>query len=111
MVYSFSDRNGNPFSMILILCIYRIKLDLLIYYRDNLIASSGTVGDWIDLAVVPNALGVDFPERLAKWLAYKKNGIGLIDSSQGRSSNLNTTFNGFDDTVKAQVYSGNSVCD
>lgn len=54
------------------------------------------------MAVVPNALGVDFPERLAKWLAYKKNGIGLIDSSQEGAQILNTTFNGFDDTVKAQ---------
>ena len=98
----FSDRNGNPFSMILNTMHLQDKLDLLIYYRDNLIASSGTVGDWIDLAVVPNALGVDFPERLAKWLAYKKNGIGLIDSSQEGAQMLNTTFNGFDDTVKAQ---------
>ena len=62
----FSDRNGNPFSMILNTMHLQDKLDLLIYYRDNLIASSGTVGDWIDLAVVPNALGVDFPERLER---------------------------------------------
>ena len=34
-------------------------------------------------------------------MAYKKNGIGLIDSSQ-EGQPMNTIFNGFDDTVKAQ---------
>ena len=79
-----------------------MKYDLLCFYRDNLISSSGTVGDWIDLAFVPQALGVEFPERLQKWLAYKKQGLGLIDSSQDGAQMMNTIFNGFDDTVKAQ---------
>jgi len=35
-------------------------------------------------------------------LAYKKNGLALFDSSQEGTEMLNTTFNGFDDTVKAQ---------
>lgn len=34
-------------------------------------------------------------------MAYKKNGVGLIDTSQ-EGQPLNTIFNGFDDTVKAQ---------
>ena len=79
-----------------------MKYDLLIYYRDNLIATSGTVGDWIDLAHVPQVLGVELPERLEKWLAYKKNGLALFDSSQEGANILNTTFNGYDDTIKAQ---------
>lgn len=79
-----------------------MKYDLLCFYRDNLISSSGTVGDWIDLAFVPQALGVDLPEKLQKWLAYKKQGIGIIDSSQEGAQMMNTIFNGFDDTVKAQ---------
>ena len=43
-----------------------------------------------------------------KWLAYKKAGIGLIDTSQegqvgtGQAP-LNTMFNGFDDTIKVQA--------
>jgi hypothetical protein len=45
-------------------------------------------------------------ERIMKWLAYKKQGLGLIDTSQEGQLNtgqapLNTMFNGFDDTVKA----------
>lgn len=71
------------------------------YYRDNLIATSGTVGDWIDIAHIPSALGVELPEKLAKWQAYKKNGMAIIDSSE-EGIPLNTTFGGFDDTVKAQ---------
>lgn len=43
-----------------------------------------------------------------KWLAYKKQGIGLIDTSQEGQLNtgqapIDTIFNGFDDTVKAQA--------
>lgn len=79
-----------------------MKYDLLCFYRDNLIASSGTVGDWVDLAYVPQVLGVDLPERLQKWLAYKKQGLGIIDSSQEGGQSMNTIFNGYDDTVKSQ---------
>lgn len=80
----------------------KTRYDLLLYYRDNLIATSGTVGDWIDLASIPSALGVDMPTQVQKWLAYKKNGIALFDSSQEGANIINTSFNGFDDTVKAQ---------
>ena len=77
---------------------------MLHFYRDNLIANSGTSGDWLDLSVLPNALGVTLPEKIQKWIAYKKTGIGIIDTSQeGRQWNNNTTFSGFDDTVKAQA--------
>lgn len=48
-------------------------------------------------------LGVDLPERIEKWLAYKKNGLALFDSSQEGANLINTTFNGFDDTVKANA--------
>nr|DAW62736.1 MAG TPA: hypothetical protein [Caudoviricetes sp.] len=43
-----------------------MKYDMLLFYRDNLIASSGTVGEWLDLANVPEALGVEMPERIQK---------------------------------------------
>ena len=98
----FSDKNGQPFSLMLNTMALQDKYDLLIYYRDNLIATSGTVGDWIDLAHVPTVLGVELPERIEKWLAYKKNGLALFDSSQEGANILNTTFNGYDDTIKAQ---------
>ena len=98
----FLDKNGEPNSIILKTQSLQDRYDLLAFYKDNLIASSGTVGDWVDLAFVPQVLGVELPERLQKWLAYKKAGLGLIDSSQEGAQMMNTIFNGYDDTVKAQ---------
>lgn len=99
----FSDRNGNPFSLVLATAHLQDQADVLRYHMDSLIASSGTVGDWIDVASLPEFLGQETPERLLKWIAYKKQGIALYDSSQEGANVINTTFNGFDDTVKVQA--------
>ena len=98
----FNDKNGQPYSLMQATMNLQDKYDLLLYSRDNLIATSGTVGDWIDIAHIPVSLGVDMPERIMKWQAYKKNGLALYDSSQEGAQIINTTFNGFDDTIKAQ---------
>jgi hypothetical protein len=73
-----------------------------------LIANSGTAGVIMDQALLPTNLGVHWPERIQKWLAYKKAGIMWVDSTQEGRNNvggapLNTIFNGFDDTLKAQA--------
>lgn len=104
----FVNRGADPYSLVLACADLQDKYDLLHFYRDNLIASSGTVGDWIDISMIPTSLGVKLPERLQKWQAYGKAGMKLIDSSQeGRLATgqapINTLFNGFDDTVKAQA--------
>ena len=99
----FNDKNGQPFSLIQATMGLQDRYDLLTYYRDNLIATSGTIGDWLDLASIPEFLGVEMPERIQKWIAYKKNGLALYDSSQDGAQLLNTTFNGYDDTIKAQA--------
>lgn len=99
----FADKNGAPFSLIVNTMDLQDKYDLCIYYRDSLIANSGTLGDWVDVNHLPVFLGEELPERLQKWLAYKKQGMGLFDSSQEGAQLLNTTFNGFDDTLKAQM--------
>lgn len=79
------------------------RYDLTIYYRDSLIASSGTIGDFLDAAHLPEFLGEEMPERVQKWLAYKKQGVAWIDSSMEGSQMINTAFNGYDDTIKAQT--------
>jgi len=84
------------------------KYDLASFYRDKLIANSGSVGDWINMPTLPTFLGDSMPERIMKWLAYKKMGIGLMDTSQEGQLNtgqapLNTLVNGFDDTIKVQA--------
>lgn len=99
----FLDKNGDPYSLILNTMDLQDKYDLLIYCRDNLIASAGTVGDWIDVAFMPEFLGNTMPERVQAWKAYKKTGMALINSQmEGGERMTNTTFNGYDDTVKVQ---------
>jgi len=95
-----SDRNGDPYSLILATANLQDKFDVLNFYRDNVIAESGSAGDWLDLAYLPKVLGSDLTERLMKWKAYGKAGIKLIDSSQEGLPPMNTTFGGFDDTIK-----------
>lgn len=104
----FLNRGSEPYSLVLACAHLQDRFDLLCFYRDNLIANSGTVGEWIDETLIPSHLGVTMPERLAKWIALKKQGIGLLNSAEeGRLSTgqapLNTIFNGYDDTVKAQA--------
>ena len=104
----FNNRSGEPYSMVNACMVLQDKYDLACFYRDKLIANSGSVGDWINMPTIPTFLGDSMPERIMKWLAYKKQGIGLIDTSQEGQLNtgqapLNTMFNGFDDTVKAQA--------
>ena len=99
----FNDKNGQPFSLIQSTMHLQDRYDLLIYYRDNLIATSGTIGDWVDAASLPAFLGVEMPERIQKWIAYKKNGVAWYDSSQEGAQLINTTFNGYDDSIKAQA--------
>lgn len=104
----FLNRGTEPYSLALACASLQDKYDLLHFYRDNLIANSGTTGDWIDLSLLPNALGDSLAEKLQKFIAYKKTGIAPIDTSQeGRLATgqapLNTAFNGFDDTIKVQA--------
>ena len=104
----FLNRGLKPYSMVLACAHLQDQYNLLHFYRDNLIANSGTIGDWIDYTLIPAELGVNLPERLVKWQALKKQGLAVLDSSQeGRLSSgqapLNTIFNGYDNTVKAQA--------
>lgn len=104
----FLNRSQQPYSLILKCAHLQDRYDLLNYYRDVLIANSGTAGVIMDEALLPTNLGVKWPERVQKWLAYKKSGIMWINSTQeGRNDNgnapMNTIFNGFDDTLKSQA--------
>lgn len=103
-----ANRSNQPYSLVLACVNLQDKYDLLNFYRDNLIASSGTVGDIIDVSMLPKFLGVNLTDKIQKALAWKKQGVFLIDSSQeGRLGNgqtaPNTIYNGYDDTVKVQA--------
>lgn len=79
------------------------RYDLLQFFKESIISQSGTTGDWVDIAHLPEVLGASLEDRLQKWIAYKKSGLALIDSSQEGSQMMNTTFGGYDDTVKLQT--------
>ena len=102
----FLNRSQQPYSLILKCAHLQDRYDLLHFYRDKIVANSGTAGVIMDMSLLPNNLGVQWPERVQKWLAYKKSGVMWVDSAQeGRNDNgnapLNTIFNGFDETLKA----------
>lgn len=100
----FINRDNQPYSLVAACSHLQDKYDLLNFFRDNIIANSGTVGDWLDLSMLPVALGDDLTERIEKWMAYKKGGVAIVDTSQeGRAFNNNTSFAGFDDTIKAPI--------
>ena len=42
------------------------RFDVLNFYRDTVIAESGTAGDWVDIAYIPTVLGANLVERLMK---------------------------------------------
>jgi hypothetical protein len=46
----YQDRNSEPYSLMLATADLQDKYDLLFFFRDNLIANSGTVGDWLDVS-------------------------------------------------------------
>lgn len=99
----FTNRSNKPFSLVLQCADLQDKYNIVHYLRDNMMANSGTIGDYVDLAKLPACLGSDWSERLEKLTAYKKQGMYLFDSSQDGTPMLNTAFNGFDDTIKGQT--------
>ena len=104
----FTNRTSEPYSLMLACIELQDRYDVLIYYRDVLIANSGVKGQIIDFSLVPANLGVNWPERIKKWMAYRKAGSLMIDSTQeGRNESgagqFNTMFSGYDDTLPAQA--------
>lgn len=103
----FTSRDLEPYSLMLACVDLQDQYDILFFYRDNLIANSGVSGDWVDLSLLPTIIGNNLGERLEKFIAYKKQGIAVMDSSQeGRTFNNNTTLAGYDDTLKAHSIQG-----
>ena len=104
----FTNRTSEPYSLMLACIELQDRYDVLIYYRDVLIANSGVKGQIIDFSLIPANLGVNWPERIKKWMAYRKAGSLMIDSTQeGRNESgagqFNTMFSGYDDTLSAQA--------
>lgn len=101
---TFDDRSDRPYSLMTITAPLQDKYNLLHFYRDVLIASSGTKGVFLDVSQLPSFLGTNETERIAKWNTYRKGGTALINSAEeGRQQAPNTVYTDFDDTVPGQA--------
>lgn len=96
-----NDRGGEPYSVVGALKDLQDIYDLTIFYRDNLLATSGSPGDRVNVAGIPKVLGGDFMERLFKFMALKKNGVELIDPTE-QGAQLFNHYGSFDNTVNGQ---------
>ena len=104
----FTNRTSKPYSLMLACIDLQDKYDVLIYYRDVLIANSGVKGQIMDLSLIPSNLGVTWSDRVKKWMAYRKAGTLMIDTTQegrneGGAGQFNTMFSGYDDTLPADA--------
>jgi hypothetical protein len=62
----------------------------------------------MDLSLIPSNLGVTWSDRVKKWMAYRKAGTLMIDTTQegrneGGAGQFNTMFSGYDDTLPADA--------
>ena len=77
----FSDRVGEPYSLLWKCKDLQDMHDILYFHRDNTIANAGTKGSRVDVSALPTFLGKDMTKRVMKFLAYKKQGLELYDST------------------------------
>ena len=95
----YTNGHGAPYSLMLETADLQDEYDLTLYKKDNAVALSGTRGAIVDMSALPESLGATPEERILKYHAYRKIGLALIDSAQEGIQNINTIYNGFDDTL------------
>jgi hypothetical protein len=103
----FSDRNGQPYSLVLNTMDLQDMYDLLNFYMETLISNSGTKGMNIDLRYIPMEFGKTLEERLVRTEKYIKAGRFYFNSADPEYSDqlpglANTHFNGFDNSVSLE---------
>jgi len=80
---AYNDRNdGRPYSLALALKNLQDSYDIIMFFRDNLIANAGVDGSRINLAAIPKVLGQDYMERILKFMAFRKQGVELYDPTE-----------------------------
>ena len=79
----YNDRNGEPFSLVLATEELAMKIDIMHYFLENLVAVSGTKVMPVHVPDIPVWLDETDPvNRVRKFLGYVKQGIALVDYSQ-----------------------------
>jgi len=56
--------------------------DIIMFFRNNMIANSGVSGSRVNVAAIPKALGKKFMPRLLKWVTLRKQGLELVDPTE-----------------------------
>jgi len=56
--------------------------DIIMFFRNNLVANSGVSGSRVNVAAIPKSLGKKFMPRLLKWITLRKQGVELIDPTE-----------------------------
>ena len=93
--------NGVPYSLILKTKDIQDLYDILSYFRDNLIAVSGTRGSRVNVHELPDFLGNTMAERIMSYITYKKQGVELIakEISENPQSGF-AHYGDFDNTLR-----------
>lgn len=100
-------KKGEPYSLVIACLPLQNKYDLVHYLLEHTMVNSGVKGQIIDFSLIPEHLGDTPEERLLSFLALRKQGSMLIDtSSEGDLTAMNTIFNGFDDSLQASSIQG-----
>ena len=94
----FSDRNGEPYSLMFKCKDIQDTYDILYYQRDNLIANSGVKGTYMNVAALPDFLGTKMMERVTKYIALKKQGVAVVDPSMDGAEKFNN-YGAFDESL------------
>ena len=74
--------NGDIISTVLQLKELQDLYNIIMFFRDNTIATSGVSGSRVNIAAIPKALGKNLMERLTKWITIKKQGLELVDPTE-----------------------------
>lgn len=74
--------NGHIVSLVLQMKELQDLYDIIMFFRNNLIATSGVSGSRVNVAAIPKALGNKFMNRLTKWLTLRKQGVELVDPTE-----------------------------
>lgn len=94
----YSDRNGEPYSLVWKCKDLQDMHDIIYFHRDALVANSGVRGSRVNIGALPDFLGTTMMERVLRFLGYRKQGIemydGTKDAAQGVGAQLLGDFDG-----------------
>ena len=74
--------NGHIVSTVLQMKELQDLYDIIMFFRNNTVATSGVNGSRVNIAAIPKALGKKFMDRLTKWITIRKQGLELVDPTE-----------------------------